>query len=73
MVEEIKDVANKAVTALQGTPMLLVLTLINVGVLAMLTYLLVVSSNLRSRERTELIALLKECVQQTHDKHTDGS
>lgn len=53
--------ANKAITALSGTPMLLVLVLLNMSGLAMFGYLISTSAQLRFKERAEMVAALREC------------
>lgn len=55
--------AEKAISALGRTPTLLVLVLLNLGGLAMVTYLINASAELRFRERSELVKLLRECRQ----------
>jgi hypothetical protein len=50
------------VRALHGTPMLLVLVLLNLLTLGMVTYLTTVAANYRSKERTEIITLLANCI-----------
>jgi formate/nitrite transporter FocA (FNT family) len=53
--------ADKAISALKGTPMLLVLVLLNLGGLLMVSYLITASAQLRFKERAELMAVLREC------------
>jgi hypothetical protein len=55
--------AERTITALSGTPMLLVLVLLNLGGLVMITYLIHTSAQLRFRERAELVTALRECTQ----------
>jgi uncharacterized protein HemX len=64
MEEEIKDSAAKVVTALQGTPMLLVLALLNVLVLGMVIYLATGRANFLAAERTELMETLNKCIEE---------
>lgn len=52
----------ETVKALAGTPMLLVLVVMNVMVLGMVTYLTMKSSELRAKERTELVQMLDACM-----------
>jgi hypothetical protein len=52
------------VRALHGTPMLLVLTLVNLITLGMVTYLTTVAAEYRSKERTEILQVLTECLQE---------
>lgn len=51
------------VKALAGTPMLLVLVILNILILGMITYLLKVRSEAMSHERTELVTALTSCMQ----------
>lgn len=62
----------ETVRALSGTPMLLVLVVINVLILGMLTYLLKVRGEGLSQERSELIQTLSNCIEQLdgQDVHT---
>lgn len=53
--------AEKAIAALKGTPMLLVLVLLNLGGLLMVSYLITASAQLRFKERAELMEALREC------------
>jgi hypothetical protein len=62
---------SKAIGALSGTPMLLVLTLLNVMMFGMMTYLIVQSAQYRFKERADLIQMLTRCIYE-HDKR-DGS
>jgi hypothetical protein len=55
--------ADKAIKALAGTPMLLVLVLLNLSGLLMVSYLITASAQLRFQERSELMAALRECTQ----------
>jgi preprotein translocase subunit YajC len=55
-------VADKIALALKGTPMLLVMLVMNIAVLAMVTYLTVQSAQLRFQERAELVKALQECL-----------
>jgi preprotein translocase subunit YajC len=55
-------VADKIALALKGTPMLLVMLVMNIAVLAMVTYLTIESAQLRFRERAELVKALQECL-----------
>ena len=55
-------VADRIAIALKGTPMLLTMLLINLAVLAMVTYLTVQSATLRFQERAELVKALQECL-----------
>jgi preprotein translocase subunit YajC len=55
-------VADKIALALKGTPMLLVMLVMNMAVLAMVTYLTVQSAQLRFQERAELVKALQECL-----------
>ena len=52
----------ETVKALAGTPMLLVLLVMNVLVLGMVTYLLKVRGAQISAERTELVEALNGCI-----------
>jgi hypothetical protein len=63
--------ADKVVSALHGTPMLLVLVLLNLAGLFMIAYLINASANLRFKERGELVASLRECMQRTSPKIND--
>jgi hypothetical protein len=54
--------AEKVVLALRGAPMLLTLLVINLAVLAMVTYLTVQAAEIRRSERAELIGALRECL-----------
>jgi hypothetical protein len=53
----------RVILALKGTPMLLTLLLINLAVLAMLTYLTVAAATMRSAERADLVSALRACIQ----------
>jgi hypothetical protein len=55
-------VADKIALALKGTPMLLVMLVMNIAVLAMVTYLTIQSAQLRFAERAELVKALQECL-----------
>jgi hypothetical protein len=55
-------VADKIAIALKGTPMLLTMLIINLAVLAMVTYLTVQAAALRTQERSELVKALQECL-----------
>lgn len=50
------------VRALSGTPMLLVLAMLNLLTLAMVTYLTVQAAEFRSKERTEILDTLNTCI-----------
>jgi formate/nitrite transporter FocA (FNT family) len=63
--------ADKVVSALQGTPMLLVLVLLNLAGLFMIAYLINASAQLRFKERAELVAALRECMQRTNPRIND--
>jgi formate/nitrite transporter FocA (FNT family) len=63
--------ADKVVSALQGTPMLLVLVLLNLAGLFMIAYLINASANLRFKERAELVSALRECMQTTRPRISD--
>jgi len=52
----------QVVGALQGTPMLLVLVIMNLIILGMATYLIKSRSEVLTAERTELIKLLDDCL-----------
>jgi hypothetical protein len=52
---------NKAINALHGTPMLLVLAVLNFMMFGMITYLIIKSAEYRFHERTELVKLLGAC------------
>lgn len=53
---------DKTVAALSGTPMLLVLVLLNLCGLVTVAFLIYFSAQLRFRERAELVAALRACV-----------
>lgn len=55
--------AEKTIGVLSGTPMLLVLVLLNLGGLVMVSYLINASAQLRFKERAELVTALRECTQ----------
>jgi preprotein translocase subunit YajC len=55
-------VADKIALALKGTPMLLVMLVMNMAVLAMVTYLTIQSAQLRFQERAELVKALQQCL-----------
>ena len=55
--------ANKAIAALSGTPMLLVLVLLNVSMLVLIAFLLTASAKHRFAERAELVSALRQCIQ----------
>jgi preprotein translocase subunit YajC len=55
-------VADRIAIALKGTPMLLVMLIMNIAVLAMVTYLTIQSAQLRFQERAELVKALQECL-----------
>jgi hypothetical protein len=52
----------KVVLALQGTPMLMTLLVINLAVLGMVTYLVVTAAQMRQVERSELVQALTKCI-----------
>jgi formate/nitrite transporter FocA (FNT family) len=64
-------VANKIVSSLHETPMLLVLVLLNLAGLFMIAYLINASANLRFKERAELVSALRECMQTTRPRISD--
>ena len=55
---------NKTITALAGTPMLLVLAILNVMMFGMVTYLIIKSADYRFKERQEIIELFGACMRQ---------
>jgi hypothetical protein len=57
----------ETVKALAGTPMLLVLLVLNVLILGMITYLLRVRSETMAAERVQIMELLKNCLEQSSD------
>jgi hypothetical protein len=59
-------VADKVVLALKGAPMLLTMLIINMAVLAMVTYLTVEAAKLRFSERSELVKALKSCMERVN-------
>lgn len=52
----------ETVRALSGTPMLLVLLVLNMMILGMITYLLKVRAEQMQLERREIITLLQDCL-----------
>lgn len=52
---------DKTVAALSGTPMLLVLVLLNLSGLVVVALLIYFSAQLRFKERAELVTALREC------------
>ena len=52
----------RTINALSGTPMLLVLAILNVMMFAMVTYLVIKSAEYRFKERAEIIEMLTECM-----------
>jgi di/tricarboxylate transporter len=54
--------ADKVVLALKGAPMLLAMLIVNLAVLAMVTYLTVQAAQLRASERSELVQALRTCL-----------
>lgn len=63
--------ADKVVSALHRTPMLLVLVLLNLAGLFMIAYLINASAQLRFKERAELVSALRECMQATRPRIND--
>jgi hypothetical protein len=63
------NVASKAISALSGTPVLLVLVLLNVGMFAMMTYLIIKSAEYRYAERQEMIKMLTNCIEENLRKN----
>ena len=57
------NLGSKIIGTLSGTPMLLVLTLLNVMMFGMITYLIVQSAQYRFKERADIIQLLTECME----------
>lgn len=64
IVEEGTEQASKIVDTLRGVPMLLSLIIVNLATLGMVTYLLTTSWESRALERSELVAALRNCVDQ---------
>jgi hypothetical protein len=59
----------QVVSALQGSPMLLALVVMNCLILGMITYLLKTRGEIASQERTQLLTTLNECISKlTEDK-----
>ena len=57
-----QDASNTVTKALQGTPMLLVLVLLNFAVLGMVSWLTIKAADVRQAERAELVKLLDQCM-----------
>ena len=66
--EDVEKPITKVVSALQGTPMLLVVVILNVLILAMVTYLSKARVENMSAERTEILKLLDNCLDENR-KH----
>lgn len=64
LVEDGTEQASKVIDTLRGVPMLLSLIILNLATLGMVTYLLVTSWESRAKERSELVAALRTCVEQ---------
>src|SRR5262245_43730415 len=58
----------ETVRALSGTPMLLVLLVMNLTILGMITYLLKVRGEHIKEERQEIMELLRHCLDEDNDK-----
>ena len=58
----LQDAGNTVAKALHGTPMLLVLVLLNGAVLGMVAYLTIKAADIRQTERAELVKLLDQCM-----------
>jgi hypothetical protein len=55
---------DKIILAIHGAPMLLALLVINLAVLAMVTFLTVEAAKIRKAERAELVTALQTCLSQ---------
>jgi hypothetical protein len=60
---------SKVVSALHGTPMLLVLVVLNLVILGMATYLIKARSSAMQAERTELITSLNKCIDELNNRN----
>jgi high-affinity nickel permease len=63
----------QVVTALQGSPMLLVLAVLNVLILGMVVYLAKARSETVAAERTEILKLLDDCLSRQKSSIIDPS
>lgn len=68
MVEDGTEQVGKVIDTLRGAPMLLSLVILNLSVLAMLTYLLIKVNETRFAERGQIIEILSQCLKREISK-----